>query len=95
MTFDSAISRTRPGIHLLAPIVQMNPFPTYSTMRLNHPICQIEPDGIWAISRYESVRYALKHHELFSSAAILKLYQPEWLQEDSRRDYSIFSQDPP
>jgi cytochrome P450 len=64
-------------------------------MRQEFPVCKIEPDGVWAISRYADVRFALKRPDFFSSAAVLKLFQPEWLHKDSRRDYSILSQDPP
>jgi cytochrome P450 len=95
MAVESPVNPLRPGIHLLARDTQVDPFPTYARMRHEFPLCQIEPDGIWAISRYEDVRFALKRPDLFSSAAVLRLYNPEWLQEDSRRDYSILSQDPP
>lgn len=95
MVVESRVNPLRPGIHLLAHDTQVDPFPTYARMRREFPVCQIEPDGIWAVSRYEDVRFALKRPDLFSSAAVLRLYNPEWLQEDSRRDYSILSQDPP
>lgn len=95
MVAEARRNPLRPGIHLLTREAQIDPFPTYARMRQEFPVCMIEPDGVWAISRYSDVRFALKRPDLFSSAAVLKLFQPEWLQEDSRRDYSIFSQDPP
>jgi len=88
-------SYLRPGIHLHSQDVQVNPFPTYERMRDYFPVCQVEPNGFWAISRYEDVKSALRNPEIFSSAAILKLYQPEWLSSEAQRNYSIFSQDPP
>lgn len=88
-------SHLRPGIYLHSQDVQVNPFPTYERMRDSHPVCQVEPNGFWAISRYEDVKLALRSPEIFSSAAILKLYQPDWLRQEAQRNYSIFSQDPP
>jgi cytochrome P450 len=39
-------------------------------LRENKPVYQIPPAGIWAITRYDDVVHVLKHHELFSSAAL-------------------------
>lgn len=87
--------KTRPGINLQSREVQVDPFPTYTLMRNDFPICQVEPDGIWAISRFDDVQWALKSPAIFSSAAFKTLYEPDWLREDCRRDHSILSQDPP
>jgi len=85
----------RPGINLLSEEIQRDPSSTYRRMLRDYPVCQLEPEGIVAICRYDDVRYALKRADIFSSKAVLKLYQPEWLSEAGKRDYSIFSQDPP
>jgi len=85
----------RPGIHLLSGEIQRAPARTYATMLRDYPVCELEPDGVIAICRYEDVRAALRRADVFSSKALLRLFQPEWLSEAGRRDYSIFSQDPP
>lgn len=95
MVVESRMNPLRPGINLLTRDTQVDPFPTYARMRREFPVCRVEPHGVWAISRYADVRFALRSPDLFSSAAVLKLFQPEWLHKDSRRDYSILSQDPP
>jgi cytochrome P450 len=40
----------------------------YSEIRRTSPVCQVDPDGWWAVSRHEDVVFVLKHPELFSSA---------------------------
>jgi cytochrome P450 len=93
---DVAIkNKSRPGIFLISPDVQKDPFPVYEKMRAEFPVCQVEPDGIWAITRYADALAALKDATLFSSAATRTLYQPEWLDAQCHLDYSILSEDPP
>ena len=55
-------------IDLMLPEVRANPYPVYAELRRNHPVCQVEPGGIWAVSRYEDVAFVLKNPQLFSSA---------------------------
>lgn len=86
---------TRPGIHLNESSVRSDPYPTYKLMREHYPVCQIEPDGIWAISRFKDVRFVLANHELFSSSAISALYESDWLNSKCRTDRLIIAQDPP
>jgi len=86
----------RVNIELLSSIVQADPFPIYRKMRDEFPICRIEPDGAYyAISRDADVRTALKSPNLFSSRAARHVYETEHLSAEARRDYSVFSQDPP
>jgi len=66
-------------INLLAPNVQANLYPTYAQMRRHHPVTQIEPGGMWAVSRYDDVIFVLKNPQLFSSAGFGQVLQPEWL----------------
>lgn len=86
---------TRPGIYLQSPDILVDPFPTYAAMREHHPICQVEPDGLWAVSRYNDVKFVLAHPELFSSSAINLLYEPICLNDNSKVTRLIISQDPP
>src|SRR6478609_2011280 len=95
MSNATITTKSRPGIFLISPEIQKNPFPVYEKMREEFPVCQVEPDGIWAITRYSDALSALKNSEIFSSAAMRTLYQPEWLDAACHLDYSILSEDPP
>lgn len=85
----------RPGIDLLEPNIFLDPFPTYATLRQNHPVCQLEPKGTWAISRYDDVLFALKRHDLFSSSAYRALNEPDWIRDECKRDMFLLTEDPP
>jgi cytochrome P450 len=50
------------------PNVRKDPYPYYAQLRRESPVYRIEPLGIYAISRYEDVVWALMHPEVFSSA---------------------------
>lgn len=65
-------------INLFTPEARSNPYPIYATMR-DAPPQRVEPGGVWAISRYEDVLFALKHTEIFSSSGFDALYKPSWL----------------
>ena len=45
-----------------------DPHPVFSEIRASSPVCQVDPEGWWAVSRYQDVVFVLKHPELFSSA---------------------------
>lgn len=72
-----------------------NPYPIYKVWREKHPVLQLEPNGFWAISRYDDICFALKHPELFSSTAIKDLFQPEWLDKQYWRNLFFLVEDPP
>jgi len=95
MSATAQLDKARPGITLISAEVQKNPFPLYSTLREQYPVCQVDPDGMWVITRYDDVQFALKNPQIFSSKAFSTIHQPEWLRKDCRRDYFILSQDPP
>lgn len=78
-------------INLFTPDVRRDPYPTYETLR-DAPPQQVEPGGLWAISRHEDVLFALKHPELFSSAGFEALYKPSWLPHNPLAD-SLFTKD--
>jgi cytochrome P450 len=50
------------------PNVRKDPYPYYAQLRRDSPVYRIEALGVYAISRYEDVVWALMHPELFSSA---------------------------
>jgi cytochrome P450 len=52
----------------LAPEVQENPYPYYTSLRQHHPVAWIEPLQCWTISRYQDVDYTIKNPQVFSSA---------------------------
>ena len=85
----------RPGIHLKSLEDQKNPYPLYAQLRDHYPVCQLEPDGMWAVSRYSDVLFALQQPDLFSSSGLEAALQPEWLAEDCKRDLFIVTRDPP
>jgi cytochrome P450 len=80
-------------INLFLPEVRRDPYPTYQALRAAPPQ-QVEPGGLWAISRYEDALFALKHPEIFSSAGFEALYKPAWLPHNPLAD-SLFTMDGP
>jgi cytochrome P450 len=51
------------------PEVAADPIPFYTELRAHCPVAEFEGfgKGVWILSRYEDVRWALKHPEIFSS----------------------------
>ena len=66
-------------LNLLAPEVRENPYPHYARLRRESPVCQVEPNGYWALSRHDDIVAALKEPELFSSSALRMAGEPPWL----------------
>lgn len=52
------------------PEYQSNPYPFFKRLRMEAPIVRLEPQGFWAVSRYEDVLSLLKAPEIFSSAGL-------------------------
>jgi len=77
-----------------------DPHPLFSEIRRSSPVCQVDPDGWWAVSRYQDVVFVLKHPELFSSANLRSardaIVDPR-LRGDSLfpDESSLISSDPP
>ena len=90
----ASFDRYRPGI-TLSSLADQDPYPTYASLRENHPICQLEPDGVWAVSRYEDVCSALRQPKSFSSTGVKALLAPDWLCRECKRDLFILTMDPP
>jgi cytochrome P450 len=72
----------------------IDPFPLYHAIREKHPVCEIDPGGIWAVSRYQDVKFALQHHNIFSSTDNLQILQPDWLKNDYLPRYML-AEEPP
>ena len=49
------------------PEVKADPYPYYAHLRREAPVYPIEGMGVYAISRYEDVMFAVNHPEVFSS----------------------------
>jgi cytochrome P450 len=80
--------------NLLSPTVQANPYPLYAELRRHHPVCQVDPGGMWAISRYDDVLYVMKNPQLFSSSIIGGMNELASTKDDPSPE-SMIGMDPP
>lgn len=78
----------------MAPEVRADPYPTYSKLRTQTPVCQVDPGGFWAVSRYADVIYVLKNPQLFSSRGGKELAIQPWLEKNPIAG-SLILMDPP
>ncbi|WP_437782847.1 cytochrome P450 [Sorangium sp. So ce1097] len=79
---------------VLSPAFRANPYPHYAELRRAAPVCQVEPGGMWAVSRYEDVLFVLKSPELFSSHGFKAAWQPPWVGYNPLAN-SMLALDPP
>ncbi|WP_437579039.1 cytochrome P450 [Sorangium sp. So ce887] len=79
---------------VLSPEFRANPYPCYAELRRAAPVCQVEPGGMWAVSRYEDVLFVLKSPELFSSHGFKAAWQPPWVGYNPLAS-SMLALDPP
>lgn len=82
-----------PRLHLLSPAVRVDPYPYYAELRRSPPT-QIDPGGLWAVSRYDDVVTVLREHLLFSSQGFRSAAVQPWLPDNPIVDSLIFF-DPP
>jgi cytochrome P450 len=47
--------------------LEADPYPIYATLREHAPVCYIPAVGLWFVTRYQDVEYAVTHPELFSA----------------------------
>jgi cytochrome P450 len=80
-------------LNLMAPEVRTNPYPFYAELR-RAPVCQVDPGGLWAVSRYDDAMTVLKNPQLFSSEGFRVAMQQPWLDHNPICD-SILLMDPP
>lgn len=83
---------TRPN--LFDPQVWANPYPLYAELRRNRPVCQIDPHGVWAISRYDDALFALRSPHIFSSAGFRNVWVSAGFPGSPLR-HALLIQDPP
>lgn len=72
-----------------------NPSPILAWLRERQPVYRLA-DGTFILSRYDDVRMALKHHELFASGwSDAAIAHPQWLEAHRRRGLFLTETDPP
>ena len=54
----------------LDPGTAADPYPVYTRLRDEAPVCRVEADDVWAVSRYDDVTAVLRDPGTFSSAAM-------------------------
>ncbi len=90
------INPLRPGISVDDFANNADPHAVFSNLRENYPVCQLEPNGYWAISQYNDIQFACKRPKLFSSIAVQEeLLQPDWMPEDCKRTLFVLALNPP
>jgi cytochrome P450 len=87
---------------LFSPAANTDPYPTYARLRERTPVVKAEEVGLWVLTRYEDIAFALKRPDLFSSrrdpALADKLIDPrlqDSMEFDLLNETSIIGVDPP
>ncbi|MFO0578643.1 MAG: cytochrome P450 [Polyangia bacterium] len=80
--------------NLMAPSLRKDPYPVYAELRREHPICRVEPGGLWAVSRYSDVLAILRDPARFSNQAFQAAWQPPWVGYNPLAN-SVLALDPP
>ncbi|MDC3959883.1 cytochrome P450 [Polyangium jinanense] len=78
----------------LSPSFRADPYPRYAAMRRSSPVCQVDPGGMWAVSRWEDVLFVLKHPGIFSSQGFKAAWEPPWVGYNPLA-HSMLALDPP
>jgi cytochrome P450 len=47
--------------------LEADPYPIYATLREHAPVCYVPAVGLWFVTRYQDVEYAVTHPELFGA----------------------------
>ena len=71
----------------------MDPYPFYAELRRT-AVCQVDPGGMWAVSRYDDAVAVLKDTQHFSSSA-WETPRPRWLKHNAFGDTKLIELDPP
>lgn len=89
-----SLDAPRLDIQFSAPEIARDPYPSYALMRDRYPVCRLEPDGRYAITRYEDVKEVLARHDLFANGSSV-VGRPDWVDEEYKRDLFLLAKDPP
>lgn len=81
-------------LNFVAHDIRADPYPHYAALRASAPVCQVDPGGLWAVSRYADVMYVLKNPLLFSSKGGRELAIRPWLEKNPIAG-SLILMDPP
>jgi cytochrome P450 len=81
-------------VNLMSPEFMANPYPVFAEMRRDSPVCQVEPGGMWAVTRYADVMSVLKNPLLYSSEGLTRSMEPPWLGYNPAA-HSMIVMDPP
>ncbi|WP_437581951.1 cytochrome P450 [Sorangium sp. So ce887] len=81
-------------INIFDTAFRANPYPYLAELRRASPVCQVEPGGMWAVTRYEDVLFVLKNPEVFSSGGFKVAWQPPWVGYNPMAN-SMLAMDPP
>ncbi|WP_437276031.1 cytochrome P450 [Sorangium sp. So ce375] len=66
-------------VDIMTPAFRADPYTPYAAMRREAPVCQVDPGGMWAVSRYADVAAVLRSPERFSSRGFRAAWQPAWV----------------
>lgn len=83
-----------PRLNLFDPDHRKDPYPDYTRIRRAGPVCQVDPGGMWTITRYDSALYMLKNTDIFTAAGFKPVWEPPWLGYNPLAN-SILAMDPP
>ncbi|HLM43206.1 MAG TPA: cytochrome P450, partial [Myxococcaceae bacterium] len=81
--------------NLLTPELKANPYPLYAELRRDSPVCQVDPGGFWAVTRYDDAMFVFKNPQLFSSEGFRLATNPPWLVGGNPFSESMLTMDPP
>ncbi|MGK3988490.1 cytochrome P450 [Sorangium sp. So ce136] len=82
-------------LNLFSPDVRANPYPFYAELRRNSPVCQVDPNGMWVVARYDDIVSAFKNTQVFSSAGLRIITEPPYLERHNPLSDSLVLADPP
>ncbi|WP_437634408.1 cytochrome P450 [Sorangium sp. So ce854] len=82
-------------LNLFAPDVRENPYPFYAELRRKSPVCQVDPGGIWVVTRYDDIVSAFRNTQVFSSAGLRMVTEPPYLERHNPLSDSLVLADPP
>jgi cytochrome P450 len=81
-------------LNLFAPHVRSNPYPHYAELRRSAPVTQLDPGGIWGVSRYSDIISVLKNPTVFSSQGLKPMTLQPWIEYNPMSE-SMILMDPP
>ncbi|MFY0528123.1 cytochrome P450 [Archangium gephyra] len=81
-------------LNLFDPDFRENPYPHYARLRRDSPVCQVDPNGFWMLTRHEDIVAAFKNPELYSSSALRMAGAPPWLGRSNPLVDSMIAAEP-